>query len=139
MSSNRARALLLALIVSAVVAFFALDLGRYLTVEGMAARRDAVEAYPPAHPIATALAFLLADIAMAAVSLPGAAVMTLAAGAVFGLARGMLLVSFATAIGASLAFLSARFIVREGCRAGGRSARRLNGGRRRDGAYYLFT
>ena len=54
MSSNRARALLLALIVSAVVAFFALDLGRYLTVEGMAARRDAVQAYRAAHPITAA-------------------------------------------------------------------------------------
>ena len=108
----RARALLLALIVSAVVAFFALDLGRYLTVEGMAARRDAVEAYRAAHPIATALAFLLAYIAMAAVSLPGAPLLTLAGGAVFGLALGTLLVSFASSIGASLAFLSARFILR---------------------------
>src|SRR5687767_265191 len=140
MSSNRARALLLALIVSAVVAFFALDLGRYLTVEGMAARRDAVEAYRAAHPIATALAFLLAYIAMAAVSLPGASLLTLAGGAVFGLGLGTLLVSFASSIGATLAFLSARFILRDWVQGRlGHRLERLNEGVRRDGAYHLIT
>jgi 3-hydroxyacyl-CoA dehydrogenase len=85
MSSARARKLLLALIAAGVVAFFVLDLGRYLTVEEMAARREAVQAYRAEHPAAVALAFLLAYVAMAAVSLPGASLMTLAGGAVFGL------------------------------------------------------
>ena len=140
MSSARARKLLLALIVSAVVAFFVLDLGRYLTVEEMAARRGAVQAYRAEHPVAAPLAFLLAYVAMAAVSLPGASLMTLAGGAVFGLGLGTLLVSFASSIGATLAFLSARFILRDWVQARlGHRLEALNEGIRRDGAYYLLT
>ena len=140
MSSARARKLLLALIAAAVVAFFVLDLGRYLTVEEMAARREAVQAYRAEHPAAVALAFLLAYVAMAAVSLPGASLMTLAGGAVFGLGLGTLLVSFASSIGATLAFLSARFILRDWVQARlGHRLEALNEGVRRDGAYYLLT
>ena len=87
-----------------------------------------------------ALAFLLAYVAMAAVSLPGASLMTLAGGAVFGLGLGTLLVSFASSIGATLAFLSARFILRDWVQARlGHRLEALNEGVRRDGAYYLLT
>ena len=140
MSSARARKLLLALIVSAVVAFFVLDLGRYLTVEAMAAQREAVQAYRAEHPVAAPLVFLVAYVVMAAVSLPGASLMTLAGGAVFGLGLGTLLVSFASSLGATLAFLSARFILRDWVQARlGHRLKALNEGIRRDGAYYLLT
>src|SRR5687767_7084997 len=140
MSSNSARALLLALIVSAAVLFFALDLDRFVTVEGLAARRDAVQAYRAAHPVLAATVFFLAYVAMAGVSLPGAALWTVAGGAVFGLALGTVLVSFASSIGATLAFLSARFIFRDWVQARlGHRLATLNDGIRRDGARYLIT
>jgi pyruvate/2-oxoglutarate dehydrogenase complex dihydrolipoamide dehydrogenase (E3) component/uncharacterized membrane protein YdjX (TVP38/TMEM64 family) len=140
MRPNHARALLLALIVSTVIAFFALDLDRYLTVEGMAASRDAVLSYRAAHPAATALAFMAAYIAMAAVSIPGASLLTLAGGAIFGLGQGTVLVSFASSIGATLAFLSARFILRDWVQARlGHRLEGLNQGIRKDGAWYLIT
>ena len=140
MSSNSARALLLALIVSAVALFFVLDLDRFVTVEGLAARRDAVQAYRAAHPVLAAAVFFLAYVAMAAVSLPGAALWTVAGGAVFGLALGTVLVSFASSIGATLAFLSARFIFRDWVHARlGHRLAALNDGIRREGARYLIT
>ena len=135
-----ARAALFALIVSAVVLFFALDLDRFVTVEGLAARRDAVQAYRAAHPVLAAAAFFLAYVAMAGVSIPGAALWTVAGGAIFGLALGIVLVSFASAIGATLSFLSARFIFRDWVQARlGHRLAALNDGIRRDGARYLIT
>jgi pyruvate/2-oxoglutarate dehydrogenase complex dihydrolipoamide dehydrogenase (E3) component/uncharacterized membrane protein YdjX (TVP38/TMEM64 family) len=140
MSPTRARALLLGFIVAAVAAFFILDFDRYLTVESMAARRDEMLAYRAAQPRATALAFLAAYIAMAAVSLPGASLLTLAGGAIFGLGLGTVLVSFASSIGATLAFLSARFVFRDWVQARlGHRLQALNEGVRRDGAHYLLT
>lgn len=84
--------------------------------------------------------FFLAYVTVTALSLPVAVWMTLGAGALFGFWQGLLLASFASAIGASLAFLAARYLLRDWVRAklGGRAAA-IDAGLKRDGAFYLFT
>jgi uncharacterized membrane protein YdjX (TVP38/TMEM64 family) len=84
--------------------------------------------------------FFLIYVAVTGLSLPGAAIMTLAAGAVFGLWQGVLIVSFASAIGASLAFLSSRYLLRDWVSSnfGGR-VKAIDRGIAKDGAFYLLT
>ena len=96
----------LLLIAALVVAFFAFDLGRFLTLEALKAGQATFAAGYDASPWWVAGAYLLLYVAVTALSLPGAAVMTLAGGALFGLWVGTLLVSFASSIGATLAFLA---------------------------------
>jgi pyruvate/2-oxoglutarate dehydrogenase complex dihydrolipoamide dehydrogenase (E3) component/uncharacterized membrane protein YdjX (TVP38/TMEM64 family) len=92
------------------------------------------------RPASAVAGFFLVYVAVTALSLPGAAIMTLAAGAIFGLGRGTLIVSFASAIGASLAFLSSRYLLR-GCVKSrfGRRVEAIDRGIARDGAFYLLT
>src|SRR3546814_17770657 len=79
-------------------------------------------------------------VVVTAVSIPGAAVLTLAAGALFGLVTGTVLVSFASTLGATLAFLSARFVLRDSLEARyGERLQNINAGVKRDGGFYLFT
>jgi uncharacterized membrane protein YdjX (TVP38/TMEM64 family) len=123
-----------------VGAYFVFDLDRYLTLEYLRASRDAIAARVAAQPVASAAAFFAAYVAMCAVSLPGAAVMTVAAGALFGLWWGTLLVSFASSIGATLAFLIARTLLRDWVRR--KFAEQLDvvdRGVVREGSFYLFT
>jgi pyruvate/2-oxoglutarate dehydrogenase complex dihydrolipoamide dehydrogenase (E3) component/uncharacterized membrane protein YdjX (TVP38/TMEM64 family) len=130
----------LLVIVVAIGAFFAFDLQRYLSIEAFEARRAAIEAYHGAHPLATAAAYFAGYIAVTALSLPGAAIMTLVGGAVFGFATGLALVSFASSIGATLAFLASRFLLRDWVQD--RFADRLasiDAGMERDRAFYLFA
>ncbi|MEH6788516.1 MAG: FAD-dependent oxidoreductase [Paracoccus sp. (in: a-proteobacteria)] len=92
------------------------------------------------RPLALAVAFLVAYVAVTALSLPLAVWMTLAAGALFGFWQGLLLVSFASAMGATLAFLVARYLARDWVRARlGARADRIDKGLARDGAFYLFS
>ncbi|MBS0336588.1 MAG: FAD-dependent oxidoreductase, partial [Proteobacteria bacterium] len=93
-----------------------------------------------AHPAATALGFFATYVAVTGLSLPGAVIMTLAAGAIFGLVWGTLIVSFASSLGATLAFLAARFLLRDWVQARfGRQLAPVNEGVAKDGAQYLFT
>ena len=120
--------------------FFAFDLGHLLSLASIKSRQAELQAWREARPLATAGAFFAAYVAVAALSLPGALVMTLAAGALFGLGWGTLIVSFASSIGATLAFLVARWVLRDSVQArfGDRLAA-LNAGITRDGGFYLFT
>jgi pyruvate/2-oxoglutarate dehydrogenase complex dihydrolipoamide dehydrogenase (E3) component/uncharacterized membrane protein YdjX (TVP38/TMEM64 family) len=123
-----------------VLGFFALDLDRWLTLEGLKSGQAQFAAWRAQAPLLVAGAFFAGYVLVTALSLPGAAVMTLAAGALFGLAAGTVLVSFASSIGATLAFLVARFVLRDWVQ--GRFGERLkavNAGMARDGAFYLFT
>jgi pyruvate/2-oxoglutarate dehydrogenase complex dihydrolipoamide dehydrogenase (E3) component/uncharacterized membrane protein YdjX (TVP38/TMEM64 family) len=136
----KGRILLLLLIVLAIAAFFVFDLGAYLTLANLKARQAELAAFVEERPAFAVGAFFLLYVAVTALSLPGAAVMTLAAGAIFGLWRGTLIVSFASAIGASLAFLSSRYLLRDWVKA--RFARRvaaIDRGIERDGALYLLS
>ena len=134
------RWLALGLLVAAVVLFFAFDLGQYLNLEAIKARQAQLEGWRAAQPLQAALVFFGAYVAVTALSLPGATVMTLAGGAIFGLGWGTLLISFASSIGATLAFLASRWLL--GGWVQERFADRLkafNEGMERDGAFYLFT
>jgi dihydrolipoamide dehydrogenase len=123
-----------------VVAFLAFDLGHYFTLDYFKSQQAMIDAYHAAHPVQTAAIFFAIYVAVTALSFPGAAVMTLAAGAIFGLAWGTVIVSFASTLGATLAFLASRFVLRDAIqrRFGDRLAA-INAGVARDGPFYLFT
>ncbi|EGF30826.1 Dihydrolipoamide dehydrogenase [Oxalobacteraceae bacterium IMCC9480] len=134
------RLFLLLLIVAAIIAFFVFDLGRYLSLDELKSRQQALQDAAAASPLASAGIFFLVYTAVTALSFPGAAILTLAAGAIFGLWFGTLIVSFASCAGATLAFLSARFILRDWViRRFGDKLKSFNEGIARDGALYLFT
>ena len=134
------RWLALGVLGAAAALFFALDLGQYLNLEAIKARQAQLEGWRAAQPLQAALIFFGAYVLVTALSLPGATVMTLAGGAIFGLGWGTLLISFASSIGATLAFLASRWLL--GSWVQERFADRLkafNEGMERDGAFYLFT
>ncbi|MCB1916835.1 MAG: FAD-dependent oxidoreductase [Rhodocyclaceae bacterium] len=124
----------------AVGAYFAFDLGQYLSLDYLKARQAELEAFTGANPFGAAVLFFVVYVVVTGLSIPGAAVLTLVAGAMFGLVWGTVLVSFASTIGASLAFLAARFLLRDSVqqRFGDRLAT-INRGVEKDGPFYLFT
>jgi len=137
---KRSRLVVLGVIGVLVAAFFALGGHRHLTLEQLHAQQDAAQRYFRSHPGQTALTYFLAYVAVTGLSLPGAAVLTLFGGAVFGLAWGTLIVSFASSIGATLAFLASRFLLRDWVQGRfGDKLRRVNDGVAKEGAFYLFA
>jgi uncharacterized membrane protein YdjX (TVP38/TMEM64 family) len=131
---------LLAVIALAIGAFFLFDLDQWLTLERFKTEYARLVDYRDAHPVLTTLAFAGIYIAVTGLSLPGATVLTLAGGALFGLVWGTLVVSFASSIGATLAFLAARFLFRDAVKSrfGDRLAA-IDAGLAKDGPYYLFS
>ncbi len=137
---NRTRWILLAAVALAVLVFFVFDLGRFLDFETLKAAQGEIEAFRDARPILATVLFFTVYVVVTGLSLPGATIMTLAGGAVFGLAWGLVLISFASTIGATLAFLIVRFIAREPVqRRYGDKLRTINKGVEREGAFYLFA
>jgi pyruvate/2-oxoglutarate dehydrogenase complex dihydrolipoamide dehydrogenase (E3) component/uncharacterized membrane protein YdjX (TVP38/TMEM64 family) len=137
---TQGRLALLLVFVAAIGAFFALDLGRFLTVDFLRAQQAAMAAEVQLRPLRSALIYFVAYVAVTGLSLPGAAVMTLAGGAIFGLLWGTILVSFASTIGATLAFLAARFLLRDWVQAKfGQRLKAINEGIEREGVFYLFA
>jgi pyruvate/2-oxoglutarate dehydrogenase complex dihydrolipoamide dehydrogenase (E3) component/uncharacterized membrane protein YdjX (TVP38/TMEM64 family) len=131
---------LIAVVAALSVAFFALDLGRFLTLEALKAGQAGFAGWYAARPALVLGGYFLLYVAVAALSLPGAAVLTVAGGALFGLGVGTLVVSFASSLGATLAFLVSRWLLRDWVQ--GRFGARLaavNAGMAKDGAFYLFT
>lgn len=137
---TRTRWAVLAVVVALVGAFVALDLGRYFTLEYLQQSRGAVEGLRHSHPFAVAAAYFALYVLVTGLSLPGAVVLTLAGGAVFGLVWGTVIVSFASTIGATLAMVASRFLLRDLVqkRYGDRLAA-INEGIRKDGGFYLFS
>jgi pyruvate/2-oxoglutarate dehydrogenase complex dihydrolipoamide dehydrogenase (E3) component/uncharacterized membrane protein YdjX (TVP38/TMEM64 family) len=137
---NKNKLVLLLALLGLVVAFFALDLGRFFSLAYIKSAQADFAALYAARPVVVAGGFFLAYVAVAALSLPGAAILTLLAGAIFGLGMGTLLVSFASSIGATLAMLAARYLLRDSIKArfGARLAD-IDKGVEREGAFYLFT
>ena len=115
-------------------------LGALLTLDNLKASRDALQVRVQAQPLSTAAVFFAVYVAAAALSIPGAVILTLAAGAMFGLGWGLLLVSFASSLGALLAFLVARYLLRDVIQARfGKALAPINDGVRKDGTFYLLT
>ncbi len=123
-----------------VVGFFWFDVDQLLTLAGLKTSLVQFEAWRTETPILVGVAFLLLYVIVTALSLPGAAVMTLAAGALFGILWGTIIVSFASSIGATLAFLVSRYLLRETVQSRfGEKLKPLNAGIQKEGAFYLFT
>jgi len=134
------KVILILLVLAAVISFFVFDLNQYLSLESLKNSQSSFAELYAASPWLVASVFFLIYIAVTALSLPGAAIMTLAAGALFGLTTGTLLVSFASSIGATLAFLASRFLFRDAVQQRfGDKLKAMNEGIARDGAFYLFT
>ncbi len=132
--------LLLLAIAAAVIAFFVLDLGRFLDLAFFKEQQAGIESYRQNHPLLTAGVFFLIYVAVTGLSLPGAAVMTLVGGAIFGLLWGTVIISFASTIGATLAFLASRLLFRDSVQQRfGNKLRTVNDGIAREGAFYLFA
>jgi pyruvate/2-oxoglutarate dehydrogenase complex dihydrolipoamide dehydrogenase (E3) component/uncharacterized membrane protein YdjX (TVP38/TMEM64 family) len=120
--------------------YFTYDLGRFVSLDYFRAEQEAIMAWRNAEPLTAAILFSLLYIAATALSLPGAAILTLVAGAIFGLVWGTLLVSIASTIGATLAFLMARFLMRDWVQQRfGEKISTMNERVAKDGAFYLFT
>ncbi|WP_291081256.1 bifunctional TVP38/TMEM64 family protein/FAD-dependent oxidoreductase [Hydrogenophaga sp.] len=132
--------LLLAVVLLGIAAFFLFDLGRFLSLDYLKQSQANFEALYAAEPLKVSLAYFTLYVVVTALSFPGAAILTLAGGAIFGLWWGTPLVSFASSLGATLAFLVSRFVLRDSIEAkfGNRLAE-INRGIEKDGAFYLFT
>lgn len=134
------RLALVALVVVLVWAFFAAGGPKWLTLEGLKSGLDQFAAWKSTSPVLLGLGFGAVYVLVAALSLPGAVILTLAAGAIFGLLWGTFIASFASTLGATLAFWSARYLLRDWVQARfGDRLRPINDGMTRDGAFYLFT
>jgi len=131
---------LIALALALISAFFAFDLGQYFRLDYFKSQQAAIDLYYRERPLLVALVFFALYVLVTAASLPVAGILTLAAGAIFGLALGSLIVSFASSIGATLAFLASRFLLRDlvqrrfGDRMGA-----VDAGVKKEGGFYLFT
>lgn len=131
---------LLLAIVCLITAFFVFDLHQYLTLDALKSKQHIINSYWSTEPILTIIIYAFVYVIVTGLSLPGATILTLAGGAVFGLLWGTVIVSFASTIGATLAFLAARFFFRDTVKS--RFANRMQAiddGIEREGAFYLFT
>jgi dihydrolipoamide dehydrogenase len=137
---NKARLLIVILIVVLIGAIFWLDLGQFLTLDFFREQQETLQNYVNQNLTAAIGIFFLLYVAVTALNIPGAAVMTMVGGALFGLLLGTFIVSFASSIGATLAFALSRFLLRDYVeRRFSNIAKRVNAGIEKEGAYYLFT
>ncbi|MEO6974373.1 MAG: FAD-dependent oxidoreductase [Gallionella sp.] len=134
------RILLVLLVLSMIASFFAFDLEHYLTLASLKQSQSDFMALKAESPWLVVTAGFILYVVAAALSLPGALIMTLAMGAVFGLLMGTIIVSFASSIGATMAFLASRYVLRDWVQQRfGDNLKKINDGIARDGALYLFT
>lgn len=134
------KAVLALVLIGAIAAYFAFDLGQYLSLENFKASQAEIVAAKDANPALYIAGFFLLYVAVTGLSIPGAAIMTLVAGALFGVVLGTLIVSFASTMGATLAFLSSRYLLRDWVQGKfGERLRAVDDGLEKDGAFYLFT
>ena len=134
------KVLIVLVVVLVIAGFFLFGFNDLLTLEGIQARLGQFYEWRNESPLLVGGLFFLAYVLIAAFSLPGAALMTLLAGALFGLWWGLLLASFASSVGALFAFLAARYLLRESFQS--KFASKLdsiNAGIEKDGGFYLFT
>jgi uncharacterized membrane protein YdjX (TVP38/TMEM64 family) len=134
------KAILVLVLLGAIVAYFVFDLGQILSLENFKASQSEIVAAKDSNPILYIAGFFILYVAVTGLSIPGAAIMSLVAGALFGVIVGTIIVSFASTLGATLAFLSARFVLRDWVQGKfGERLRAVDEGLEKDGAFYLFT
>ena len=137
---NKTRLFLLLLIITAFSSFFVFDIQLYFSLDFINEQKQELNEYYQQNRFQFAVGYFLLYILVTALSLPGAGIMTLAAGAIFGFWIGWLLTSFASSIGATLALLVSRFLLRDWVQAHfGKHLHSINQGIEKEGAFYLFA
>ncbi len=137
---NKKKIGLLLLLAALVALYITLDLGRFLSLDYLKSSQSAFEALYAERPWQVIGVYFVIYVVATALSFPGAVILTLAGGAIFGLLWGTLIVSFASSLGATLAFLAARFVLRDSIEARfGNRLSEFNKGIEKEGAFYLFT
>ncbi len=137
---NKKKIALVALFITAITLFFVMDLGQYLNLAYIKSQQQVINDYYVQNPVKTGLIFFISYILITGVSLPGAGIMTLAGGAIFGVVWGTILVSFGSVFGATMAFLIARYLFHDYIQHRfSHRLERINKGIREEGDLYLFT
>ena len=140
MSSRNSKIIIIAVIVVLFLSFFIFDLSNFLTLDYLKNQQQAFNNYYHHNHFSTLLIYFIIYIVVTALSLPGAAIMTLAGGALFGLWTALVVVSFASSIGATIAFLVSRFLLRDWVQTKfGDKLQAINSGIEKEGSFYLFT
>lgn len=137
---NAKRGVLIAIIGTLIAAFFVYDLGQYLTLESLKTNQQQLAEFIQVNWFQAFVGYFLLYVVVTALSLPGAAILTLGAGALFGFTQGLLLASFASTIGATLAFLASRFLLRDWVKSTfSNKIKSIDQGIEKDGAFYLLS
>jgi pyruvate/2-oxoglutarate dehydrogenase complex dihydrolipoamide dehydrogenase (E3) component/uncharacterized membrane protein YdjX (TVP38/TMEM64 family) len=137
---NFKRGILLVIIVMLIAAFFMFDIGQYLTLESLKVHQQDLAEYINSNWLQAFIVYFVIYVTATALSLPGAIILTLGAGALFGLGFGLLLASFASTIGATLAFLVSRFLLRDWVKATfSERIKAIDKGVEKDGPFYLLS
>lgn len=140
MNGKYFKILIILVAVGIIGAFFALDLGQYLTLDALKQHKESIQSFYSENMLLTVAAYVIIYILVTALSLPGATIMTLAGGALFGVIQGTIIVSFSSTIGATCAFLVARYLLRDSIQKKfGEKLKEINKGVEKEGAFYLFT
>ncbi|MFT5636565.1 MAG: pyruvate/2-oxoglutarate dehydrogenase complex dihydrolipoamide dehydrogenase (E3) component [Cognaticolwellia sp.] len=134
------KVLLFVIAITLVALFFHFDLNRLLTLEGLKGSMAQFDQWREQSPLLVIGGFFTLYVLVAALSLPGAAILTLASGALFGLAQGFVIASFASSLGALLAFLVSRYLLRDTIKAKfPERLKAIDAGVKKEGPFYLFT
>lgn len=137
---NKTKILLVITLAVVVAAYIFFDLGRFLTLDFIQSQLDEIQRFRDENFGLTALIYFTAYVAITALSIPGAVIVTLLGGAIFGVLWGTLIVSFASSIGATLAFLVSRLLLRDWVQLKfGNYLGPINRGVEKDGNFYLFS
>ncbi len=140
MQTNLLKLLLLMIVIAAISAFFIFDLQQYANLDYIKEQQASFKAYTDENFILVMTMFIAIYVLATALSLPAAAILTLLAGALFGVVLGTLIASFSSSIGATLAFLMARFLAKDFIQNKyGKALEKLNKGFQQEGAFYLFA
>ena len=132
--------IILGLVVAIIILFQVFDLGQYLTLEYIKSQQASMQDFYQQNTALTIGGFFVAYVLITGASLPGAAILTLAGGALFGVVLGVIIISFASSLGATLAFLVSRFVLRDSIQNKfGNNLKTINEGIEKDGAFYLFA
>lgn len=139
-TNNLIKIIIAVLIITAIAAFFVFDLAKFLNLEFLKTSKESFATYYSAHRWQTPFAYAGLYILVTSLSLPGAAILTLAAGALFGFTIGIVLTSISSTIGATLAFLLARYLLQDYIQAKyAKNLQTINQGIAVEGSFYLFA
>ena len=137
---NKTKILLVIIIIAVIASYVFFDLGRFLTLSFIQSQLSEIQQFRDENFGLNALLYFTAYIAITALSIPGAVIVTLLGGAIFGVLWGTLIVSFASSIGATLAFLVSRLLLRDWVQSKfGHYLAPINRGVEKDGSFYLFS